>query len=126
MVNRAEFPLQWLGEHLIQQSILYEGNPDRTNIRERFQYKHDVPSTTPTTTTAKESVSASTANADNTTVTLPSAVNGNGNEEAGDAVVSSSGAEGSAPTNVNGIGEGEEEALKTEEVSRDTEMGGTT
>src|ERR1700761_3441204 len=41
--NRAEFPLQWLGECLIHQSILYEGNPDRTNIRERFLYKFDDP-----------------------------------------------------------------------------------
>ncbi|KIW65274.1 hypothetical protein PV04_07547 [Phialophora macrospora] len=39
----AEFPLQWLGECLIHQSILYEGNPDRTNIRERFLYKFDDP-----------------------------------------------------------------------------------
>ncbi|KIW17096.1 hypothetical protein PV08_04287 [Exophiala spinifera] len=39
----AEFPLQWLGECLIHQSILYEGNPDRTNIRERFQYKFEDP-----------------------------------------------------------------------------------
>src|SRR6201996_8898136 len=41
--SRAEFPLQWLGECLIHQSILYEGNPDRTNIRERFLYKFDDP-----------------------------------------------------------------------------------
>ena len=40
---RAEFPLQWLGECLIHQSILYEGNPDRTNIRERFLYNFEVP-----------------------------------------------------------------------------------
>ncbi|KAJ9647713.1 hypothetical protein H2204_000343 [Knufia peltigerae] len=40
---RAEFPLQWLGECLIHQSILYEGNPDRTNIRERFQYRFEDP-----------------------------------------------------------------------------------
>ncbi|KIW22994.1 uncharacterized protein PV07_11230 [Cladophialophora immunda] len=39
----AEFPLQWLGECLIHQSILYEGNPDHTNIRERFLYKFDDP-----------------------------------------------------------------------------------
>ncbi|KAK6379693.1 uncharacterized protein PV06_00411 [Exophiala oligosperma] len=39
----AEFPLQWLGECLIHQSILYEGNPDRTNIRERFQYRFEDP-----------------------------------------------------------------------------------
>ncbi|EXJ88435.1 hypothetical protein A1O1_05365 [Capronia coronata CBS 617.96] len=39
----AEFPLQWLGECLIHQSILYEGNPDRTNIRERFLYKFEAP-----------------------------------------------------------------------------------
>ncbi|KIX98936.1 uncharacterized protein Z520_05397 [Fonsecaea multimorphosa CBS 102226] len=39
----AEFPLQWLGECLIHQSILYEGNPDRTNIRERFLYKFEDP-----------------------------------------------------------------------------------
>lgn len=42
-IHRAEFPLQWLGECLIHQSILYEGNPDRTNIRERFQYKFEDP-----------------------------------------------------------------------------------
>lgn len=41
--NRAEFPLQWLGECLIHQSILYEGNPDATNIRERFAYKFEDP-----------------------------------------------------------------------------------
>ncbi|EXJ78215.1 hypothetical protein A1O3_09376 [Capronia epimyces CBS 606.96] len=39
----AEFPLQWLGECLIHQSTLYEGNPDRTNIRERFLYKFEAP-----------------------------------------------------------------------------------
>ncbi|RVX69182.1 hypothetical protein B0A52_07158 [Exophiala mesophila] len=39
----AEFPLQWLGECLIHQSILYEGNPDATNIRERFAYKFEDP-----------------------------------------------------------------------------------
>ena len=38
---RAEFPLQWLGEHLIEQSILFEGNPDSTRLRERFRYNHD-------------------------------------------------------------------------------------
>jgi hypothetical protein len=41
--NRAEFPLQWLGECLIHQSILYEGNPDRSNIRDRFVYKFEDP-----------------------------------------------------------------------------------
>lgn len=41
--NRPEFPLQWLGECLIHQSILYEGNPDRTNIRERFAYTFEEP-----------------------------------------------------------------------------------
>jgi hypothetical protein len=40
---RAEFPLQWLGECLINQSLLYEGNPDTTNIKERFRYQFDVP-----------------------------------------------------------------------------------
>jgi hypothetical protein len=40
---RAEFPLQWLGECLINQSILYEGNPDTTNIKERFRYQFDIP-----------------------------------------------------------------------------------
>ncbi|OCT48929.1 hypothetical protein CLCR_05169 [Cladophialophora carrionii] len=39
----AEFPLQWLGECLIHQSFLYEGNPDRTNIREKFLYTFDDP-----------------------------------------------------------------------------------
>jgi len=43
---RAQFPLQWLGEHLIQQSIQFEGNPDSTKIRERFVYEHEIkPST---------------------------------------------------------------------------------
>lgn len=41
--RRAEFPLQWLGECLINQSILYEGNPDSTNIKERFRYNFDAP-----------------------------------------------------------------------------------
>jgi hypothetical protein len=41
--RRAEFPLQWLGECLIHHSILYEGNPDTTNIQERFRYKFEVP-----------------------------------------------------------------------------------
>ena len=41
--GRAEFPLQWLGECLIHQSMLYEGNPDRTNIRERFVHKFEDP-----------------------------------------------------------------------------------
>lgn len=39
--SRAQYPLQWLGEHLIQQSILFEGNPDSTSIKERFLYNHD-------------------------------------------------------------------------------------
>ncbi|KEF63757.1 uncharacterized protein A1O9_01735 [Exophiala aquamarina CBS 119918] len=39
----AEFPLQWLGECLIHQSIQYEGNPDHTNIRERFVNKFEDP-----------------------------------------------------------------------------------
>ncbi|KAK5045141.1 hypothetical protein LTR84_009474 [Exophiala bonariae] len=39
----AEFPLQWLGECLIHHSILYEGNPDRTNIREKFVHKFEDP-----------------------------------------------------------------------------------
>ena len=43
VVLRAEFPLQWLGECLINQSILYEGNPDATNIKERFLYNFDTP-----------------------------------------------------------------------------------
>ncbi|KPI43543.1 uncharacterized protein AB675_7128 [Cyphellophora attinorum] len=41
--SEAEFPLQWLGEHLIHQSLLYENNPDATNIRERFRYNFDAP-----------------------------------------------------------------------------------
>jgi hypothetical protein len=40
---RAEYPLQWLGECLINQSILYEGNPDTTNVKERFRYNFDAP-----------------------------------------------------------------------------------
>lgn len=40
-VRRAQYPLQWLGEHLIQQSILFEGNPDATGLRERFVYDHE-------------------------------------------------------------------------------------
>jgi hypothetical protein len=39
--NRAEYPLQWLGEHLINQSFLYENNPDATGIKERFFYNFD-------------------------------------------------------------------------------------
>lgn len=46
MLARAQYPLQWLGEHLIQQSILFEGNPDSTNIRERFVYRHEISSAT--------------------------------------------------------------------------------
>lgn len=38
---RAQYPLQWLGERLIQQSILFEGNPDSTSIKERFLYNHE-------------------------------------------------------------------------------------
>lgn len=41
---RAQYPLQWLGEQLILQSIEFEGNPDATNIRERFVYKHQISS----------------------------------------------------------------------------------
>ena len=41
-ICRAQYPLQWLGEQLILQSITYEGNPDSTNIRERFLYKHEI------------------------------------------------------------------------------------
>ena len=43
MLCRAEYPLQFLGECLINQSILYEGNPDTTNIKERFRYNFDAP-----------------------------------------------------------------------------------
>ena len=43
MAHRAEYPLQFLGECLINQSILYEGNPDTTNIKERFRYNFDAP-----------------------------------------------------------------------------------
>lgn len=39
--NSAEYPLQWLGEHLINQSFLYENNPDTTGIKERFFYNFD-------------------------------------------------------------------------------------
>lgn len=56
-VNRAEYPLHWLGEHLIQQSIMFEGNPDTTNIRERFLYKHEPQ---PNTDHAQNSVPAPT------------------------------------------------------------------
>jgi hypothetical protein len=41
--KRAEYPLQWLGEHLINQSFLYENNPDTTGIKERFFYNFDEP-----------------------------------------------------------------------------------
>jgi hypothetical protein len=41
--KRAEYPLQWLGEHLINQSFLYENNPDTTGIKERFYYNFDEP-----------------------------------------------------------------------------------
>ena len=41
--KRAEYPLQWLGEHLINQSFLYENNPDKTGIKERFFYNFDEP-----------------------------------------------------------------------------------
>lgn len=34
-----------MGECLINQSILYEGNPDTTNIKERFRYNFDAPAT---------------------------------------------------------------------------------
>jgi hypothetical protein len=57
--DRAEFPLQWLGECLIHQSILYEGNPDRTNIRERFLYQFEDP-TPPEETTAERAPSEAT------------------------------------------------------------------
>lgn len=40
--SRAQYPLQWLGERLIQQSILFEDNPDSTKIKERFVYEHDA------------------------------------------------------------------------------------
>jgi len=41
--NDVEFPLQWLGEHLIHLSMLNEGNPDSTNIKAHFKYNHDAP-----------------------------------------------------------------------------------
>lgn len=59
--SEAEYPLQWLGEHLIQQSILFEGNPDTTNIRERFVYKHEP---RPNTDQAQNSVPAPTPTVD--------------------------------------------------------------
>ncbi|KAK5069640.1 hypothetical protein LTS08_007680 [Lithohypha guttulata] len=34
------YPLQWLGEQLILQSVQYEGNPDVSHIRGRFLYEH--------------------------------------------------------------------------------------
>jgi hypothetical protein len=57
---RAEFPLQWLGECLIHQSMLYEGNPDSTNIRERFRYTFDMP-VEPTEPQAESEASAQPA-----------------------------------------------------------------
>lgn len=39
----VEFPLHWLGEHLISLSMLHEGNPDSTNIKAHFKYNHDAP-----------------------------------------------------------------------------------
>ncbi|KAK5084330.1 hypothetical protein LTR05_005406 [Lithohypha guttulata] len=65
--SEAEYPLQWLGEQLILQSITFEGNPDSTNIRERFLYKHEPDARQ--SQTAASSTSDNTANAD--TVTQP-------------------------------------------------------
>lgn len=55
--------MQWLGECLIHQSMLYEGNPDTTNIRERFRYQFDVPAA-PTQEQPEPSPSAPTNGVD--------------------------------------------------------------
>merc|ERR1711939_347860 len=47
LASEAEFPLQWLGECLTHQSMLYEGNPDTTGIRERFRYNFEMPTEPP-------------------------------------------------------------------------------
>jgi len=58
----ADFPLQWLGECLIHYSTIYEGNPDTTNIRERFKYTFQDPrATAGATATAPASAPAAEA-----------------------------------------------------------------
>ncbi|RMZ92334.1 hypothetical protein DV736_g427, partial [Chaetothyriales sp. CBS 134916] len=41
--KEPEYPLQWLGECLINQSILYEGNTEAEKLKERFRYTFPVP-----------------------------------------------------------------------------------
>lgn len=65
--DRVEFPLQYLGEALIHQSILYEGNPDSTKIRERFRYNFDAPSSSNEVSTETDAASQLQTAANGTT-----------------------------------------------------------
>lgn len=104
---RAEHPLQWLGEYLINQSILYEGNPDPTNIKDHFRYSFDAPVLAAEQDTQNEvngtSETAAATEADS--VPAPTIVNGE------QPVVEEKQAEESVP--------------EAPTPAQDTEMGGT-
>jgi hypothetical protein len=46
---RPDYPLRYLGEHLINQSLQFESNPQKTEIKSYFQYDFDrsVPAPSP-------------------------------------------------------------------------------
>ncbi|RMZ84933.1 hypothetical protein DV738_g431, partial [Chaetothyriales sp. CBS 135597] len=41
--KEPEYPLQWLGEYLINQSILFEGNTEAEKLKEHFRYTFPLP-----------------------------------------------------------------------------------
>jgi len=134
----AEFPLQWLGECLIHQSMLYEGNPDRKNIRERFSYSFEepkaqeqasaeaaavsIPHSEPDPAAAQSSAQEQQPDASLNNPSGHAAVQAPSASIHGDAVSQSSAA-AEAPT-VNGVTEDGGAHGADEAGDADTEMGG--
>jgi len=96
--SRPDYPLRYLGEHLINQSLQFESNPQKTEIKSHFQYDFDrpVPAPSPSPAPAQiaqpertpetETPAVPTEVSDATMVNGESAVHANGelhNQEAG-------------------------------------------
>ncbi|RMZ74895.1 hypothetical protein DV737_g5642, partial [Chaetothyriales sp. CBS 132003] len=56
--KEPEYPLQWLGECLINQSILYEGNTEAEKLKEHFRYTFPPPAHEETATTNGQETNA--------------------------------------------------------------------
>ncbi|KIX01662.1 uncharacterized protein Z518_09388 [Rhinocladiella mackenziei CBS 650.93] len=128
----AEFPLQWLGECLIHQSILYEGNPDRTNIRERFLYTFEDPKPQEEPTPAPAQPEPVEATQQTDAQERPEVVMNDSTEGAVEAPpapqeLAPQPAPVTEATAVNGVKD-DGDATEAQHVPRDgdTEMGGTT